>query len=406
MSYDSEPAGIPDPSEALPAIGVPRLTRRTMVSLGAGLAISTVAILVAARFQRQAPPPPPEMVGVQVSGSSISLAPDAPQWKTLELGKAEPAHEYWTDSVPARITVDETHASRVGAALSGRASKVFVELGQPVKAGTALFSVASADLAALQAERAKSKVELETTRVALDRVTAIVQARALPEKEQIAATQQVKQAEVDYRVAQAKLDSLKVTLNSDNEFVVKSPRDGTVVEKNILPGQPIDSGAASTLMLVADLSSVWVVAELFESDGSTVTTGTKARVGVTSLPGVTLQGEVQMVSSVVDPERHSVPVRVRLDNSDGKLKPNTYGRMQFLNPPAPGSVQVAATAVVSDGARQYVYVRGADGRFARRDVVTGPTQTGKTLVLSGLKPGETIIQRGAILLDNQIALSQ
>jgi cobalt-zinc-cadmium efflux system membrane fusion protein len=124
------------------------------------------------------------------------------------------------------------------------------------------------------------------------------------------------------------------------------------------------------------------------------------------LPGVTLEGTVEMVSSVVDPERHSVPVRVLLENSERKLKPNTYGRMQFLNPPAPGSVQVAATAVVSDGARQHVYIRTPDGSFTRRDVVTGPTQGEKTLVLSGLTPGQIIVQRGAILLDNQIALSQ
>jgi RND family efflux transporter MFP subunit len=382
----------------------PHWSRSRAFSLGVGLSISTVAIWAAATFERQHPPAPPEMAGVEVSGSSIQVAPHAPQWKTLELGPAEPAEPYWTDSVPARITVDETRTSRVGAALSGRASKVFVELGQTVKLGTPLFSVASADLAMLQAERAKAKVELETTRVALDRVSAIVKARALPEKEQVSAEQQVKQAEVDARVAQAKLDSLKVTLNSDNEFVVRSPRDGIVVEKSVLPGQPVDS-LASSLMMVADLSSVWVVAELFESDGTSVNPGAKARVSLTSLPGVTLEGEVEMVSSVVDPERHSVPIRVRLDNPEGKLKPNTYARMQFLSPPLPGSVQVAATAMVSDGARQYVYVRGADGRFVARDVVTGPTRAGKTLVLSGLKPGETVVERGAILLDNQISLS-
>jgi hypothetical protein len=97
---------------------------------------------------------------------------------------------------------------------------------------------------------------------------------------------------------------------------------------------------------------------------------------------------------------------VRLENPDGKLKPNTYARMQFLCQAAPGSVEVGAAAVLSDGARQYVYVQGTDQTFTRRDVVTGPTRAGKTLVLSGLKPAETVVEHGAILLDNQITLSQ
>jgi cobalt-zinc-cadmium efflux system membrane fusion protein len=384
----------------------PRFARGAILSLAVAVGVSGVAVWAAARFHRRPPPPAPEMTGVVVTGSAIRVSPSAPQWHTLGLGKAEAAREYWTDPVAARITVDETRAARVGAALGGRVSKVFVELGQTVKAGAPLLTVASVDLAALEAERAKAKVQLDANRMVLDRVSAIVEARALPEKERLAAAQQVRQSELDFRVAQSKLGSLKVTLNSDNEFLVKSPRDGIVVEKNVLPGQQIDAGSNNNLLMVADLSNVWATAELFEADGSSVAVGAKARLTIASLPGATLEGEVYMVSSVVDPERHSVPVRVRLENSDGKLKPNTYARMQFLCQAAPDSVELDAAAVISDGARQYVYVQSADQTFVRRDVVVGPTRSGKSLVMSGLRPGETVVQRGAILLDNQIMLSR
>jgi multidrug efflux pump subunit AcrA (membrane-fusion protein) len=175
-----------------------------------------------------------------------------------------------------------------------------------------------------------------------------------------------------------------------------------VVEKNVLPGQELAPGSETALMLVADLSTVWVVADLFESDSDGVLPGVPARVTITSLPGVVLDGKVDMVSAVVDAERHTVPVRVRLDNADGRLKPNTYAKMQFQASTPPGSVEVAAGALVSDGSRQYAYVKNAAGRFVKRDVVAGAVRDQRVVVFKGIAPGETVVSKGAILLDNQI----
>jgi membrane fusion protein, heavy metal efflux system len=382
-----------------------RPTRRDALSVGAAVLVSVASIFASAHFRRKPPPPPVETKDVHVTGDQIAIAPGAPQWRLVKLGKAVASKERWSDPVPAHVAVDEALAVRVGAPLGGRVVRVFVELGQPVKAGDALLSVASPDLAALNAERAKAKVELDTAESALSRIQAIVQARALPEKEEVAAIGQLRQAQVDYRVAQAKLASLRVATSSDNEFVVKSPRSGTVVEKNVLPGQEVAPGADGSLMMVADLSSVWVVAELFESDAAGIEVGTQARITVSSAPGKVFDGRVDMVSAVVDPERHSVPVRVQLENPDGALKPNTYARMEFLAKSPPGSVEIDSSAVVNNGVEQYVYVQEA-GRMARRAVVVGPVRAGRALILSGLKPGETVVERGAILLDNQIALSE
>ena len=117
-------------------------------------------------------------------------------------------------------------------------------------------------------------------------------------------------------------------------------------------------------------------------------------------------GKVDMVSAVVDADRHTVPVRVILDNADGRLKPNTYAKMQFQAATPPGSVEVAAGALVSDGARQYAYVKNAAGRFVKRDVVAGTVRDGRVVVFKGIAPGETVVSKGAILLDNQIDLAE
>jgi len=113
-----------------------------------------------------------------------------------------------------------------------------------------------------------------------------------------------------------------------------------------------------------------------------------------------------MVSSVGDPERHTLPVRVRLANADRRLRPNVYARVRFSVQQPQATVEIATTAIVSDGEHQYVYVQDSPGHFARREVVAGSAHEGRMPILRGLSPGETIVEDGAILLDNQIQITQ
>ncbi len=399
----------PSPTDPIAPGAEPLVVTRPGRKLAGAVAaalVSAVAVFAASRFQRPPPPPSSPSTSVAVAASSISIQSGAPQWDVLRLGRAEPAKEHWSDPIPAYVRVDDTHASRVGAPLGGRVNQVFAELGQTVAEGSPLFSVASPDLAALRAEQDHAQVDLQAAKTTFERVHAIVEARALPEKEEIAASQQLKQAELAYHAASSKLSSLKVATQGYGEFMVRSPRAGQVAEKSVLPGQEIDPGAQGNLMMIADLSNVWVVAEPFESEAQGVHPGTKARVTVASVPGQVFESVVEAVSAVVDPERHSIPVRVRVDNHDGKLKPNTFARMQFLNAAEATNVEVASSALVTDGATQYVYIRGADGKFSRRKVTAGAARDGRVLVTEGLSVGDIVVERGAILLDNQIQLAE
>jgi len=383
-----------------------RFRPTTRVGVVLAVVISAATIWASSSFVRKTPPPAATLPGVTVDKAGVSIAANAPQWQVLALETAQAMASTWTDPVPAFVKVDETKAARIGVPLAGRVTQVSAELGQQVDKGAALFAVSSPDLAALRVEQSKAKVDVEAAQNVLARTKAIVEARALPEKEAITAGEQLRQAELSFGVAQSKLASLDVTSRSDNEFVVHAPRAGRVVEKNVLPGQELSPGNETALMMVADLSTVWVVADVFESDSDGVAPGVPARVTITSLPGVVIEGKVDMVSAVVDPDRHTVPVRVKLDNADGRLKPNTYAKMQFQASTPPGSVEVAASALVSDGSRQYAYVKSPDGHFVKRDIVAGAVRDGRVVVFKGIAPGETVVSKGAILLDNQIDLAE
>jgi len=375
-----------------------------MIGVSASMLVGGVSVWLSTGFTRDKPEAPSKPPGMTVDGNGIALTAGAPQWQVLKLGVVATSTARWTDPVPARVVIDETRASKVQVPLSGRATAVFVQLGQRVKEGDPLFSVSSPEIGDLRAAKEKASLDLEVARSSLERVKALVATRALPAKEELAAEQQFKEAEVTLRIAGAKLDALRVTGDADNEFTVTAPRHGVVVEKNVLVGQSVAPDAAAALMVVADLSSVWVVADLFESMATSIREGSAAQVTSPSIPDLTAEGRVEMVSAVVDPSRHTVPIRVRLANADGSLRPNIYARVRFAAAARAGLVDVPATALITDGTHQYVYVQDDAGRFARREIVAGPAQDGRVPVLSGLRPGETIVAEGGVLLDNQISL--
>lgn len=174
----------------------------------------------------------------------------------------------------------------------------------------------------------------------------------------------------------------------------------------MLPSQEVAPDTDKPLLMIADLSNVWVVVDLHEADAMHVSMGSLATVTTPALPGQTFTGKVEMVSSVVDPERHTIPIRVQLANPDGRLKPSMFAQVRFQVQHAASALEVAATALVSDGERQHVFVEGNRGRFSRRQVTAGSAHDGRVAVFSGLRVGDVVVEEGSILLENQLAIGQ
>jgi membrane fusion protein, heavy metal efflux system len=379
-----------------------RERRARILAFLAAVVLSGLSVLAAARFRREAPPEEAPAPGITVGKDNVVLANDAPQWKVVRLGMATASTAHWTDPLPARIQIDETRLSRVGTPLPGRVTNVFVERGQRVKAGDPLFAVASPAVAELRAERDKATVDLEAAHANQERIRAVVAAHAAAQKELLSAVKEVERAEVARRLSMQKLDILKVGAGA--ELVVKSPREGTVVERSVTVGQSVSADSADALCVVADLRTVWVVADLFEAEAVSLHEGSKATVKSPAIPGAPVEGRVDLVSAVVDAVRHTIPIRVRLDNPNLALRPNVYAQVRFETP-AEGQVEVLASAVLTDGAESYVYVQNAVGRFVKRPVTVASVRDGRAPVLSGLREGEVVVEEGGVLLDNQIDLS-
>jgi cobalt-zinc-cadmium efflux system membrane fusion protein len=361
--------------------------------------IGVASILLARSYRRPDPPSEPAAPGMRVGSNAVTLAANAPAWNVVKLGTPTTAEPHWSDPIPARIVFDEAHTSRLGSPLAGRVTAAMVERGQRVKTGAALFTVSSPGLAELRSELAKTTGQRATAHTSLDRVQALVDAGSLPAKELVTAKQEATEAELAVKLAEQKLASLRVAGGADASFTVTAPRDGVVVEKTLTVGQLVDPSNGS-LIAIADLSDVWVVADLFESDVGALVPGAKAKVAVGNAER---EATVEQVSAVVDPDRHTVPVRLRLANPDGALRPNSYATMRVFDP-TPAVVALPPAAVMSDGAQSYVYRKEPTGELKRHDVTVGTASAGKVPVLAGLSPTDQVVLSGAILLDNQIQL--
>jgi len=336
---------------------------------------------------------------------TVTLADGAPQWAYLELAVAEAQPAITPSPAPGRVAFDEKRSAAVTSPLPGRVDEVRVRLGDQVKAGDKLVAVRSGALADLdrELESARSQVAAKT-RVA-DRARELVGMRAAPEKDLLEAEEDLREAQLALKAAIAKRDSLNATIEGDTRFWITARQDGTVVEFDVAAGQQVGPDHDRPLLRLSHIDKVLVLTDLQEQDAYDVRVDTPATVR-TAGGGVTRPGVVEYVSQVVDPQRRTVELRVRVDNADGLLRPNAFVEVALTPDPTQRRVRVASEAVVSDGEESVVFVTREAGRLERTPITVGRRGGGEVELRSGLEPGTRYVAKGALLLLNQLQLAQ
>jgi RND family efflux transporter MFP subunit len=184
-------------------------------------------------------------------------------------------------------------------------------------------------------------------------------------------------------------------------LTLTSPISGFVMERNAFAKQRIMPETA--LYTVADLSRVWVMADVFEYEAAGVHIGMPATLTLSYLPGRTFRGSVNNILPQVDAATRTLKVRIEFANPDFVLKPDMYGEVEFQT--GGGRRLVAPqTAVLNSGDRQVVFVDRGKGYFEPREVTTGARSDGRVEILSGLQPGERIVVSGNFLIDSESQL--
>jgi cobalt-zinc-cadmium efflux system membrane fusion protein len=322
-----------------------------------------------------------------------------------------------TDEVmaPGKIEANPNRVSKVTLPVAGRISSVLVKTGDAVKKDQALLTIVSPDADAAmsaflsteagvtQAESAFGKAHID-----FDRASDLFEHNAVAKKDVQATDSALAQAKGSLQQALAAREQASRRLavlglrpgDVSQDVVVRSPLAGKVLDLSVVPGEFRNDTSAS-LMTIADLSSVWVTSQVPESYIRFVQVGERVEIDLVAYPGDTFEGRVARLADTVDPQTRTVKVQAAMPNPHGRFRPEMYGSIHHIESTARMTV-IPAAAVVRSGDRTVVFLERAPGHFEQRAVTIGKPAGTAVRVLSGLKPGDSIVVDGVMLLQGLV----
>jgi len=350
----------------------------------------------------------PDNAAEKSSTTADNVKLTAAQRENIHLYTVAPAKFHKTIETNGAVDFDNDQATSVLAPFSGPVARLLVSLGDKVKKGDPLAEVDSPDFAAAIDAYRKSIATAKTLRRLADLDKDLIQHHGVAQREADQAETDAVNAEADRDAALQALVSLNVPPQTVKDIqegrpsaraegIIRSPVAGTVVEKLITPGELLQAGTTACFT-VADLSRVWVLAQIFDSDLGAVSLGDTAEVstgrGQTTLPGV-----VDNISALVDPDTRSVVARVVAKNPGEILKKQMFVRVRIQDREERSALLVPVSAILRDDENlPFVYVAQPDASFARRHVTLGYRALDQYEIADGLNNGDQIVVEGGIFL--------
>jgi cobalt-zinc-cadmium efflux system membrane fusion protein len=353
----------------------------------------------------------------------LRVVPD--QLHQLEIVKvANYAFRAQTSAI-GQIGYNENASTIVLTPFSGRVTRLIARLGDQVKRGDPLLEIDSPeqfvqqnDFIAAQTAKRKASSQHGLAQIQESRVRGLHEGKAAPSKDLQQAEAQLAAAENDLRAADAAFEAARVRLRilgrSDAEILrleqtgglsrvttITAPIDGTVVARKIGPGQYVKADSSDGLYTIADLSTMWLKAQIFEQDIVQVRVGQEIEARVTALPDKTFKARIDAINSASDLTTRRVVVRAEIENADGLLRAEMFAMFRISIDDGSKSPAVPTNAVIREGDVATVWVETEPRLFTRRVVDIGIQQDGLTQIRSGLESGELVVARGAIFVDNE-----
>jgi len=304
--------------------------------------------------------------------------------------------------VTARVQTVDALTAPSFAPLDGRVLEVAVKIGDHAKEGDQLVKVASGDLASLVRELNAARLTIATKQSLSNRLRLLVESRAASQNDLLVAESELNEARLAAGAADAKLRSLHVTQAGESAYWILAARAGTVVQLDAVRGKQVGPDKDKPVATVADLDEVLVVSDVPQSDAASLVLGSGVSVSEPGSGHAPITGTIELISDVLDPDRQTVPIRVRVKNATHGLRPHQFVEATFAPTNADRLLIVPSDAVVTDGAKSVVFVEVTPGELKRREVHVGRQTKDKAEIVSGLTAGERVVVRGALLLLNAI----
>jgi len=324
-----------------------------------------------------------------------------------------------------QIAFNEDVSTTVLTPFSGRVTRVLASVGDTIKRGEPLFEIDSPEVAQAQAEllsalngSLKAKSQLDFAKQVFDRQTGLFSDRATSQREVDQARNDYAAAESDFKTAESMLNAarnkLRVIIGRDPAEIerlerdriinplltINAPIDGTVVTRKISAGQYVRGDAGDPLFTLSDLSTMWLKANVPETDIPLIRVGQELEVKVSAAPDRVFKARVISIGATSDAATHRVVVRSAIPNPDGVLKSEMFANFKILVSDEMMTLGVPSQAVIWEAENAYLWVETEPMTFRRRKVQIGLEQDGRSQVLSGLESGESVVAQGVIFINN------
>jgi cobalt-zinc-cadmium efflux system membrane fusion protein len=372
-------------------------SRLGLLAVAAGVLAAVVWIWAGAASTKLEEAPQPMMVK---DGTRIRVPDNSPLRSRLVVAAVTQSAATHSLSVPAVVEADAASVASVLAPLTGRVTRIAVNVGDHVEAHQVLAVLDSPDLTQAVADVGKARDAEQLAQRALERAKGVTDAGAIAQKD----LEQAASADVQARAEAARAEGRLNALTSDpagvngRQLVIRAATSGYVTALNVGTGSLINDVTAP-LMSIANLDSVWISARVPEDSSAAVSKGLNADIVLPALPRQLLHGTVSSVSAVVDADSRRVVARIRMPNRDGRLKPNMFATVS-LAIAQPAATNLPSSALLMDNDSITVLVEVAPWVFERRSVEIGSEDGEVVHVISGVKPGDRVVVRGGVLLND------
>jgi membrane fusion protein, heavy metal efflux system len=412
--------------QATPPSKSPSDRRRTAVLSVAVMAVVAFVVIffVAKSRQRANAEAPATTEAAETAPNPNVVTIDPGQNRDIKFEAAE-AHPFTAEkNATGKIAFDENLVTPVFTIYTGRVVRLMAKPGDFVKSGDPLFEIdtpdvvqAEQDLITATTSTAKAKTALELARRTEDRQHRLYVAKAAALKDWEQAQSDLQSAENDLRASQAaesgahhrltifgktpaEISAIETTRTIDRLTKVVSPISGTVTARKVGTGQYVKPDNPDPLFTISNLSSMWMLADVYESDVPLIKVGQPAEVKVLAYPNEVFKARISYINASVDPTTHRVGVRCEVENHGGKLKPEMFASFKIITNAVVQSLAVRQDAIVRDGDKASVWVAEDGNKFERKQVTTGIQDKGYVQILSGLNPGDKVVYDGSLFLSN------
>jgi cobalt-zinc-cadmium efflux system membrane fusion protein len=303
--------------------------------------------------------------------------------------------------LPAIVEADPARTVKVLTPVTGRVTDLKVQLGARVVKGQELAVIDSGDLQQAYSDDEKARAQLKLTKQALDRTLLLEKTSAAAVKDREQAQSDNAQAQSEFDRSELRLRSIGVSFEQKDAMrllSLKSPVSGSIIDLQIAPGAVLNDATAA-VMTIANLDTVWVTANVPEKDTALVANDQPVDVTFPAYPDRTLRGTVLFVSDVLDPDTRRTKVRIAFENPNKAFKPGMFATAAFIAPRLSRLV-VPTSALLMINDTTSVFVEVADWAFERRNVEIEVQEGATAVVTSGLGPGDRVVVRGGVRLND------